>query len=102
MSAQPGGSVSLKTTLLSSPLSVFRSLTVRHREVDGVTDGRSPCLTSIHPWCLHLNALLVGRQEDMAQIPESANGPELEQKRVVSITAQSYSLALEDCSPRWV
>lgn len=85
-----------------STLPVGPALTVRHREVDRITDGCSSCLTSIHPWCLHLDALLVGRQEDMAQVPESANGPELQQQRVVSITSQGYSLSLEDGGPRWV
>lgn len=88
---------SLVSTLTAGP-----ALTVRHREVDGITDRCSSCLTSVHPWCLHLNALLVGRQKDMAQVPESVNRPELQQQRVVPITSQGYSLPLEDGGPRWV
>jgi hypothetical protein len=81
---------------------MLRLLTIRYRELDGVTDRCSPCLASIHPWGLYLDALLVGGQEEVAQIPESVDGPELQEQRVVSITSQGYTLPLEDCGPRWV
>lgn len=78
------------------------SLTIGYREMDGITDRGSPCLASIYSWCLHLNALLVGGQEEVTQVPEGVDRPEFQQQRMVSITAQGHPLPLEDRSPRWV
>lgn len=82
-----------------SPCPRVQTLTIGNRQVDGVTDGRPPGLASIHAWCLHLDALLVRGQKQVAQIPESADGPKLQQRRVVPITSQGHPLPLEDCGP---
>lgn len=75
------------------------ALTIGYREVNGVADGCSPGLAPVHPWGLHLNAPPMRGQQQVAQVPEGADGLEFHDQRVVPITPQGHPLPLEDGGP---